>query len=131
MVSATKGAAVARIGILTGGGDCPGLNAVIRAVVRKGVNVYGHAILGYRDGWRGVRRSTSSRKGSSTRSSSDSYRVSPCQAASTKALRANWRIRLPEAPSSASPKKVIIWAAVWPGSSPARKGLKPGTASRS
>jgi 6-phosphofructokinase 1 len=45
---------MARIGILTGGGDCPGLNAVIRAVVRKGVNVYGHAIVGYRDGWRGV-----------------------------------------------------------------------------
>jgi 6-phosphofructokinase 1 len=44
---------VARIGILTGGGDCPGLNAVIRAVTRKGVNVYGHAIVGYRDGWRG------------------------------------------------------------------------------
>jgi phosphofructokinase-like protein len=43
-----------RIGILTGGGDCPGLNAVIRAVVRKGVNRYGHAIVGYRDGWRGV-----------------------------------------------------------------------------
>ena len=43
-----------RIGILTGGGDCPGLNAVIRAVVRKGVNHYGHAIVGYRDGWRGV-----------------------------------------------------------------------------
>jgi 6-phosphofructokinase 1 len=39
---------------LTGGGDCPGLNAVIRAVVRKGVNRYGHAIVGYRDGWRGV-----------------------------------------------------------------------------
>jgi ATP-dependent phosphofructokinase / diphosphate-dependent phosphofructokinase len=45
---------VARIGILTGGGDCPGLNAVLRAVVRKGVNRYGHAIVGYRDGWRGV-----------------------------------------------------------------------------
>jgi ATP-dependent phosphofructokinase / diphosphate-dependent phosphofructokinase len=45
---------VARIGILTGGGDCPGLNAVIRAVVRKGVNRYGHAIVGFRDGWRGV-----------------------------------------------------------------------------
>ncbi|MFN2526557.1 MAG: 6-phosphofructokinase [Actinomycetota bacterium] len=45
---------MARIGILTGGGDCPGLNAVIRAVVRKGVNHYGHAIAGYRDGWRGV-----------------------------------------------------------------------------
>ena len=43
-----------RIGILTGGGDCPGLNAVIRAIVRKGVNRYGHAIVGYRDGWRGV-----------------------------------------------------------------------------
>jgi ATP-dependent phosphofructokinase / diphosphate-dependent phosphofructokinase len=48
------GDGVARIGILTGGGDCPGLNAVIRAVVRKGVNVYGHSIVGYRDGWRGV-----------------------------------------------------------------------------
>ncbi|CAN5696851.1 6-phosphofructokinase [soil metagenome] len=45
---------MARIGILTGGGDCPGLNAVIRAVARKGVNRYGHAIVGYRDGWRGV-----------------------------------------------------------------------------
>ena len=45
---------MSRVGILTGGGDCPGLNAVIRAVVRKGVNQYGHAIVGYRDGWRGV-----------------------------------------------------------------------------
>ncbi|HVF54132.1 MAG TPA: 6-phosphofructokinase [Actinomycetota bacterium] len=45
---------MARVGILTGGGDCPGLNAVIRAVVRKGVNDYGHAITGYKDGWRGV-----------------------------------------------------------------------------
>ncbi|HYN36976.1 MAG TPA: ATP-dependent 6-phosphofructokinase, partial [Actinomycetota bacterium] len=45
---------MARVGILTGGGDCPGLNAVIRAVVRKGVNVYGHTIVGYRDGWKGV-----------------------------------------------------------------------------
>jgi ATP-dependent phosphofructokinase / diphosphate-dependent phosphofructokinase len=42
-----------RIGVLTGGGDCPGLNAVIRAVVRKGVGVYGHSFIGYRDGWRG------------------------------------------------------------------------------
>src|SRR4051794_27595918 len=42
-----------RIGILTGGGDCPGLNAVIRAVVRKGEGVYGHTIVGYRGGWRG------------------------------------------------------------------------------
>ena len=43
-----------RIGMLTGGGDCPGLNAVIRAVVRKGVADYGHEIVGYRHGWRGV-----------------------------------------------------------------------------
>lgn len=40
--------------MLTGGGDCPGLNAVIRAVVRKGVNHYGHVIVGYRNGWKGV-----------------------------------------------------------------------------
>jgi phosphofructokinase-like protein len=43
-----------RIGMLTGGGDCPGLNAVIRAVVRKGEGVYGHNIVGFRHGWRGV-----------------------------------------------------------------------------
>ncbi|MDP9496394.1 MAG: 6-phosphofructokinase [Actinomycetota bacterium] len=42
-----------RIGVLTGGGDCPGLNAVIRAVVRKGVNVHRHEFVGYRDGWKG------------------------------------------------------------------------------
>src|ERR1700761_9395295 len=42
-----------RIGVLTGGGDCPGLNAVIRAVVRKGIGVYGYEFVGFRDGWRG------------------------------------------------------------------------------
>jgi 6-phosphofructokinase 1 len=42
-----------RIGVLTGGGDCPGLNAVIRAVVRKGIEVYGDEIIGFREGWRG------------------------------------------------------------------------------
>ncbi|AZK93683.1 MULTISPECIES: 6-phosphofructokinase [Streptomyces] len=42
-----------RVGVLTGGGDCPGLNAVIRAVVRKGVQEYGYEFTGYRDGWRG------------------------------------------------------------------------------
>jgi phosphofructokinase-like protein len=42
-----------RIGVLTGGGDCPGLNAVIRAIVRKGIDAHGHAIIGFRDGWRG------------------------------------------------------------------------------
>ena len=43
-----------RIGMLTGGGDCPGLNAVIRAVVRKGIDAYGDELIGFRDGWRGV-----------------------------------------------------------------------------
>src|SRR5579859_5556690 len=42
-----------RVGVLTGGGDCPGLNAVIRAVVRKGVQEYGFEFVGFRDGWRG------------------------------------------------------------------------------
>ena len=42
-----------RFGLLTGGGDCPGLNAVIRAVVRKGIDGYGHDLIGFRDGWRG------------------------------------------------------------------------------
>jgi ATP-dependent phosphofructokinase / diphosphate-dependent phosphofructokinase len=43
-----------RIGMLTGGGDCPGLNAVIRAVVRKGIDAYDDEIVGFHDGWRGV-----------------------------------------------------------------------------
>ncbi|WP_269781773.1 6-phosphofructokinase [Nocardioides sp. R-C-SC26] len=42
-----------RVGVLTGGGDCPGLNAVIRAVVRKGVQEHGFEFVGFRDGWRG------------------------------------------------------------------------------
>ncbi|RCV55287.1 6-phosphofructokinase [Marinitenerispora sediminis] len=42
-----------RVGVLTGGGDCPGLNAVIRAVVRKGIKDYGYEFVGFRDGWRG------------------------------------------------------------------------------
>jgi len=42
-----------RVGVLTGGGDCPGLNAVIRAVVRKGVMAHGFDFVGYRDGWKG------------------------------------------------------------------------------
>ena len=47
-------ARMARIGLLTGGGDCPGLNPVIRAVVRKGIDTYGHEIVGFRKGWKGV-----------------------------------------------------------------------------
>ena len=43
-----------RVGILTGGGDCPGLNAVIRAVVRKAERHYGYRVIGFLDGWRGV-----------------------------------------------------------------------------
>ncbi len=40
--------------MLTGGGDCPGLNAVIRAVVRDGIDEFGDQLIGFRDGWRGV-----------------------------------------------------------------------------
>src|SRR5580658_5463031 len=43
-----------RIGMLTGGGDCPGLNAVIRAVVRKGIFTYEDQLIGFMEGWRGV-----------------------------------------------------------------------------
>ncbi|HTV11145.1 MAG TPA: 6-phosphofructokinase [Acidimicrobiales bacterium] len=43
-----------RIGMLTGGGDCPGLNAVIRAVVRKGSSYYDDEFVGFLDGWLGV-----------------------------------------------------------------------------
>jgi ATP-dependent phosphofructokinase / diphosphate-dependent phosphofructokinase len=42
-----------RVGVLTGGGDCPGLNAVIRALVRRGVPEWGYEFTGFRDGWRG------------------------------------------------------------------------------
>jgi phosphofructokinase-like protein len=43
-----------RLGVLTGGGDCPGLNAVIRGVVRRGVRAHGIDFLGVQDGWRGL-----------------------------------------------------------------------------
>jgi phosphofructokinase-like protein len=43
-----------RIGILTGGGDCPGLNAVIRAVVRKSIIKYNYQVIGILNGWRGL-----------------------------------------------------------------------------
>ncbi|MFY9910912.1 MAG: 6-phosphofructokinase [Candidatus Sulfotelmatobacter sp.] len=43
-----------KIGMLTGGGDCPGLNAVIRAVVRKGIFTYGDDFVGFLEGWRGL-----------------------------------------------------------------------------
>jgi phosphofructokinase-like protein len=43
-----------RVGMLTGGGDCPGLNAVMRAVARKGERAFGDELIGFIDGWRGV-----------------------------------------------------------------------------
>ncbi len=43
-----------RVALLTGGGDCPGLNAVIYAAVRKGINHYGDEFIGFLNGWRGV-----------------------------------------------------------------------------
>ncbi len=43
-----------RVGVLTGGGDCPGLNGVIRALVRRGTQEYGYEFIGFKDGWRGA-----------------------------------------------------------------------------
>ena len=47
---------MANVALLTGGGDCPGLNAVIRAVVRRGLAEGGHTFVGFRHGWAGVLR---------------------------------------------------------------------------
>ena len=47
-----------KIGILTGGGDCPGLNAVIRAIVRKGIFHHSDEFVGFLEGWRGVLENT-------------------------------------------------------------------------
>lgn len=46
--------AKAKVGILTGGGDCPGINAVIRAIVRKGIQSYDYSIIGIWNGWKGL-----------------------------------------------------------------------------
>ena len=43
-----------RVGVLTGGGDVPGLNAAIRAVVKRGEGAHGHSLVGFRNGWKGV-----------------------------------------------------------------------------
>src|SRR6185312_15455759 len=43
-----------RVGVLTGGGDCPGLNAVIRGVVRRGIDAHGFEVFGFSYGWAGV-----------------------------------------------------------------------------
>ena len=45
---------VKKIGLLTGGGDCPGLNAVIRAVTRTAILKYGYEVVGYKFGYRGL-----------------------------------------------------------------------------
>ncbi len=45
---------IRRIGVLTGGGDCPGLNAVLRAVVKTAIMKYGYEVIGYKDGYRGL-----------------------------------------------------------------------------
>src|SRR4030065_2272794 len=45
-----------KVGVLSGGGDAPGINAVIRAVVKKGIQNYGYEIIGIKDGWAGLVR---------------------------------------------------------------------------
>ncbi|MCX5974418.1 MAG: 6-phosphofructokinase, partial [Coprothermobacterota bacterium] len=47
-------AATKRIGVLTGGGDCPGLNAVLRAVVKTAILQYGWQVIGIEDGFQGL-----------------------------------------------------------------------------
>jgi 6-phosphofructokinase 1 len=54
MRAASRTRSDVRIGVLTGGGDCPGLNAVLRAIVRKAHGVQGHTVLGFYDAWDGV-----------------------------------------------------------------------------
>ena len=54
VMESTRSEKSMRIGVLTGGGDCPGLNAVIRAVVRTADARYGSAVVGFQDGWRGL-----------------------------------------------------------------------------
>ncbi|MHB8263569.1 MAG: 6-phosphofructokinase [Acidimicrobiales bacterium] len=54
MASDNSNESALRIGVLTGGGDCPGLNAVIRAVVMTAVLSYGDSVVGFHDGWKGV-----------------------------------------------------------------------------
>ena len=81
-----------RIGMLTGGGDCPGLNAVIRAVVRKGVGEYGHKIVGYRHGWRGADRGRVGAAAARRR------RAGCCRAAARSSAR---RARIPTRPTTA------------------------------
>ena len=49
----SEGSLDVKFGVLTGGGDCPGLNGVIRAVVTRGTTAYGHEFVGFRDGWKG------------------------------------------------------------------------------
>ncbi|MBI3012282.1 MAG: 6-phosphofructokinase, partial [Elusimicrobia bacterium] len=45
---------IRKIGVLTGGGDCPGLNAVIRAVVKSAIQEHGWEVIGFIDGFRGL-----------------------------------------------------------------------------
>jgi len=45
---------IKRIGVLTGGGDCPGLNAVLRAVIKTSIMKYGYEVIGFKDGYRGL-----------------------------------------------------------------------------
>ena len=43
-----------KVGVLTGGGDCPGLNAVIRGLVRRGIEDHGFEFVGIKNGWLGL-----------------------------------------------------------------------------
>ena len=69
-----------RVGVLTGGGDCPGLNAVIRAIVRKGETHYGDEIIGFVDAWDGVMDAHARCRSTSARCAACCRRAARCSA---------------------------------------------------
>ena len=71
-----------RVGVLTGGGDCPGLNAVIRAIVRKGERTYGDELIGFLDAWDGVLRTAHDAARRSSRCAARCRAAAPCSAPS-------------------------------------------------
>lgn len=68
-----------RIGVLTAGGDCPGLNAVIRSVVHRAVDNYGDEVIGFEDGYAGLLDGRY-RAWTSTRSAASSPAAAPSSA---------------------------------------------------
>ena len=81
------------IGILTAGGDCPGLNAAIRGVVKAAIGTYGIKVIGILDGFRGLVENRTIRS-TTARSAASSPTAGPCSApAATSRTRCRWAAR--------------------------------------